>query len=886
MLLEVKLVNVKSYDHAVVRFSEGLNAIIGENGAGKTTILEAVGFALFDTLPYKMSEFIRRGEKKGEISVKLMAPDGRVYTVVRKFGESGTTDYYVLDSELGRIAEGKSEVRDWVKEVFGIEIDPPSLFENAIGVAQGKMTSQFLESPSVREAIFSPIIGVDGYKRAFEKAREYEKFLEDRLNEVNARIIELRAHVSRKESLLTKKKELEEKLNRLAEKEEGLFRSISPVRKRVEEFEALSKEISQLRPEAERLRERSANLARTTKKLQEELEELNSLEKKMRDARESYMRYLAAEKKEAELENKLKEVSEEIEKLEKLAEEAIRLREQLKILNERLKEVERAEKELEEISPLAEEEEMLAEVISKIERAEKLKKEISEQIRFISRSLEEKKRQLEVLSEKEEKARQIEEAVRKLQKVDEARESLIRKLSKYRTELKLREKQLEKMENERCPILDIQCEKISDARTELLKEIESIKIKIGELEKKSEKIQGLAEKKRDAELKLNRLRGELKQKGALLREIEEHKSRLEKMENQLKELEKEVQRKKDVEERLERVKGSVSRREQLKAIVSGKDAIINDLRQSEKRLENISAEIEKLKELRMKEEGLRKELHDARMEKTSCREGYEFYTFASKRIEEKPGIEEELQEVKKELLETNSRLKVVEGRLRELERKFSEEEYRQSRAELERLTGELEAVRTEKQAVSKNLGEVEEELRDVGEKEELLKGAEHKKSELERRYRFIKDVREVFRAAIPEITRAYVEAVSVEANRIFCELMGDYGWDLRWGEDFGIRARYMGREIDFAQMSGGEQMCAALAVRLALLKITSSLGLAFFDEPTQNMDEYRRRNFASQIGRIKGFRQIFVISHDDTFEEMVENAVKIVKERGTSRVVG
>jgi len=81
-------------------------------------------------------------------------------------------------------------------------------------------------------------------------------------------------------------------------------------------------------------------------------------------------------------------------------------------------------------------------------------------------------------------------------------------------------------------------------------------------------------------------------------------------------------------------------------------------------------------------------------------------------------------------------------------------------------------------------------------------------------------------------------------------------------------------------------MCAALAVRLALLKITSSLGLAFFDEPTQNMDEYRRRNFASQIGRIKGFRQIFVISHDDTFEEMVENAVKIVKERGTSRVVG
>lgn len=886
MLLEVKLANVKSYDQAVVKFSEGLNAIIGENGAGKTTILEAVGFALFDTLSYKISEFIRRGEKKGEISVKLMAPDSRVYTVVRKFGDSGTTDYYVLDSELGRIAEGKSEVRDWVRGIFGIDIDPPSLFENAIGVAQGKMTSQFLESPSVREAIFSPIIGVDGYKRAYEKAREYEKFLEDRLNEINAKIIELKAHVSRKDSLLKKKKELEEDLNRLAGKEDALIQNISPVRKRVEEFEALSKEISHLKPEAERLKERSGNLAKTTKKLQEELDELNELEKKMQSARETYLRYLAAEKKETELENKLKKVSEEIEKLEKLSEMAIRIKEQLKILNERLKEVEKAEKELQEIAPLAEEEERLIEEINRIDRAEKLKKEISEQIEFISKSLEIKKRQLQVLSEKEEKARQIEEALRKLQKVDEAKESLVKKLSKFRTELKLREDQLEKMENERCPILDIDCEKISDARTELLRKIDNIRIQIKELEKKSERIHELVEKKRDAEVRLNRLRGELKQKELLSREIENHKNRLEQMENQLKELEKDTLRRKEVEERLNRVKGSVARREQLNAIVSGKESIINDLRQGEKRLQSISSDISKLKELRRIEDALRNELQAAKAEKMNCREGYEFYTFASKKIEEKPKIQAELQKIKKELLETNSRLKVVDAKLRELERRFSEEKYRQSRAELEKLTGDLNSVRSQIEATSKNLKEVDEELKEIGKKERMLKESEGKKEELERRYRFIKDMREIFRAAIPEITRAYVEAVSVEANRIFCELMEDYGWDLRWSEDFGIRARYMGREIDFAQMSGGEQMCAALAVRLALLKIASSLGIAFFDEPTQNMDEHRRRNFASQIGRIKGFKQIFVISHDDTFEEMVENAVKIVKERGTSRVIG
>ena len=94
----------------------------------------------------------------------------------------------------------------------------------------------------------------------------------------------------------------------------------------------------------------------------------------------------------------------------------------------------------------------------------------------------------------------------------------------------------------------------------------------------------------------------------------------------------------------------------------------------------------------------------------------------------------------------------------------------------------------------------------------------------------------------------------------------------------------MGREIDFRQMSGGEQMVSALAVRLALLKFLSSLPIIFFDEPTQNMDVERRRNFAQQISKIKDFRQIFVISHDDTFEEMVENAIRVRKENGVSVV--
>jgi exonuclease SbcC len=51
--------------------------------------------------------------------------------------------------------------------------------------------------------------------------------------------------------------------------------------------------------------------------------------------------------------------------------------------------------------------------------------------------------------------------------------------------------------------------------------------------------------------------------------------------------------------------------------------------------------------------------------------------------------------------------------------------------------------------------------------------------------------------------------------------------------------------------------------------------IAFFDEPTTNMDEERRRNLAQQIGRIRDFDQLFVISHDDAFEGATDQIIAV-----------
>jgi exonuclease SbcC len=136
-------------------------------------------------------------------------------------------------------------------------------------------------------------------------------------------------------------------------------------------------------------------------------------------------------------------------------------------------------------------------------------------------------------------------------------------------------------------------------------------------------------------------------------------------------------------------------------------------------------------------------------------------------------------------------------------------------------------------------------------------------------------IRDTLKEAAPRVARNYVYHVSLEANVLFREITGDAERTLKWGEDYAITVEEEGYDRPFQSLSGGEQMAAALAVRLAILKQLSDIRIAFFDEPTTNMDAERRENFALEISRIKHFDQLFVISHDETFDNYVDNVLHI-----------
>src|SRR5947199_1768888 len=140
----VELENIKSYDRAEFNFERGITAITGENGAGKTTILEAVAWTLFDMLDYRKEDFLRRGAKRGSVRVSFISDlDERLYTVYRDTG----TGYYVYDNGLGiRIAEKKADVSATLRQRLGIEpgTDKEALFRSAKSLPTCTFEADFL----------------------------------------------------------------------------------------------------------------------------------------------------------------------------------------------------------------------------------------------------------------------------------------------------------------------------------------------------------------------------------------------------------------------------------------------------------------------------------------------------------------------------------------------------------------------------------------------------------------------------------------------------------------------------------------------------------------------------------------------------------------------
>ncbi len=162
-------------------------------------------------------------------------------------------------------------------------------------------------------------------------------------------------------------------------------------------------------------------------------------------------------------------------------------------------------------------------------------------------------------------------------------------------------------------------------------------------------------------------------------------------------------------------------------------------------------------------------------------------------------------------------------------------------------SAQLEAAREREESLSAEVARLDE-------VRESMREEFRARDRLDELYKATDFIRDTLRKAGPLVTESYLYNISIEANQLYREITGEGGRALRWSKDYDILLEEEGHERSFINLSGGEQMVAALSIRLALLKQLSDIRVAFFDEPTVNMDAERRERLAQQIGQVQGLR--------------------------------
>ena len=471
----VRLRNIKSYSDEEISFRHGVNGISGENGAGKTTILESIGFALFDHLPYSKKHFLRKGTKSGEVRIYVIASDGVEYTIVR----SVKGDYWV-ESQRGKIASGKTDVQDWVVEnLFDGAInsgDLSSIFENAVGVPQGTFTTSFLSTPTVRKKVFDSILRVDEYRKAFENLSDVVKIVKTEIEDLEKKHHELKGGTANYDELKERFRREKIRVSGITEDIARLEKQLGELRLAKDDLARKKESIDSTKKEIEKLERDVFELKKDLATAKKQFEEALDAKKILDETLDLKGAYLESQKKLKELDgektkrnhlekqmlnqkNKIKQMEQELGKKKNLSEELENHRKALKDLEPLVKEQKELEGGLRTVEDLMREIDSLQSDISDLEK----KNEVFENLSKDLRKLETERTEIEPLVKEQ---KELEGVIRIV-------EDLTREIASLQSDISDLEKKNEIFEN-----LSKDLRKIETERTEiepLVKKAEELK---------------------------------------------------------------------------------------------------------------------------------------------------------------------------------------------------------------------------------------------------------------------------------------------------------------------------------------------------------------------------------------------------------------------------
>jgi len=459
MILRLRVENWGNVERREVEFKEGFNLIFGPNYFGKSSLLNAIFYALVGGLPYKSlspGDMVRKGAKEASIELDFMNVEGNAYRVRRilRAGrkKSNAFLYPLVDGEeREEIESGHDRVTQKILEILGVG---KKYFLRAVFMREGDVY-RFLTSPErgIQDE-FNEILGIGKIVSIMNSVSEVKRELDRKVKDLEKEIASIeKVHISKSFEELSKElRDIESEINRLnseIEALEGDKEKYEGMLKVFEEAEELESDLEKLKGEMENLTRgipgEGGYETRLNNFLRMKEEEFNVLEKRVTDLRDDIKG----------LESKIEDLNEEIKKLSGVT--------AICPTCERPLTREEAEKVIEK----------------KRKRIEELNTEISEK----EKSFEDEKRKLDELR------RLIDDLKGRKRELSRILE-LVKDINRRKAELKQRVKMRKSDVEKRLREISVEIEEKEKERDKLLtrkgaisKEIEMSKIKLDDLKK-------------------------------------------------------------------------------------------------------------------------------------------------------------------------------------------------------------------------------------------------------------------------------------------------------------------------------------------------------------------------------------------------------------------
>jgi len=166
MITSIELGDFLSHEKTTIDLEDGVTIFVGKNGAGKSSIIDAITFSLFGKHTRKSNKgLIRRGNNQGFAKIKFSIKD-KQYEAERKIDSKGSLSaalFEVTDNNRVQIAAGERKqfgesMTEQVEKVIGMSFEKLKI---ASIVQQGELNSIINAKPKEFKELLSAIIGID-----------------------------------------------------------------------------------------------------------------------------------------------------------------------------------------------------------------------------------------------------------------------------------------------------------------------------------------------------------------------------------------------------------------------------------------------------------------------------------------------------------------------------------------------------------------------------------------------------------------------------------------------------------------------------------------------------------------------------------------------------